>query len=169
MGCAGEASRHLRDEDGNYSCRNSRLYKRVAMVCGMPEEKRAAPLEYDVLSVIWEKGEMTVAEVRSELARRGRILALTTVSTVLDRLYKKGLVGRKLQTARFSPRYVYFATVERSEYENSVVSATISSLLEKMTEPTISKLMELMAENEEDRELLSRYLEKLRQAQKERG
>lgn len=128
----------------------------------MKAQKWIAPLEYDVLSAIWEKGELSVAEARSILQEKGRPLALTTVSTVLDRLYKKGLVDRRIVQNKGNPRYFYVAKINKEEYERGLVSGLLDGLLEKMTEPTISRLMELMTENEEDKEILSKYLEKLK-------
>jgi len=128
----------------------------------MKAQKWIAPLEYDVLSAIWEKGELSVAEARSILQEKGRPLALTTVSTVLDRLYKKGLVDRRIVQNKGNPRYLYVAKINKEEYERGLVSGLLDGLLEKMTEPTISRLMELMTENEEDKEILSKYLEKLK-------
>ena len=46
--------------------------------------------ELDVMSVLWDLGDATVAEVRERLADR---LAYTTVLTVLRTLEQKGYVG----------------------------------------------------------------------------
>ncbi len=132
----------------------------------MKRQRGLATLEYDVLSVIWRSGEVTVSKVRDELEAEGKPLALTTVSTVLDRLYRKGLVKRRLSESKGTPRYIYSAGVTKEDYERGVVSDLLDRLLDKMAEPTISRLMELMAEDERDRELLSKYLEKLKRDKK---
>src|SRR3989449_9495865 len=46
--------------------------------------------ELDVMSVLWDLGDATVAEVRAQLADK---LAYTTVLTVLRTLEQKGYVG----------------------------------------------------------------------------
>ncbi|MFP3219781.1 MAG: BlaI/MecI/CopY family transcriptional regulator [Candidatus Marsarchaeota archaeon] len=132
----------------------------------MNPEKWMAPLEYDVLSVMWEHGELSVARVRDELSRKGKPLALTTVSTVLDRLYKKGLVERRIEKSGGIIKYIYWPKVAKQEYERGLVSGLLDGLLDKMAEPTVSRLMELMAEDDKDREVLSRYLEKLKREKK---
>ena len=132
----------------------------------MKRQRALATLEYDVLKIIWRLGETTVSTVRDELEAEGKPLALTTVSTVLDRLYRKGLVKRRLSESRGNPKYLYSAKVSKEDYERSVVSDLLDRLLDKMAEPTISRLMELMAEDEKDREFLSKYLEKLRRYRK---
>lgn len=48
--------------------------------------------ELDVMSVLWERGDATVAEVQHRLADE---LAYTTVLTVLRTLEEKGHVGHK--------------------------------------------------------------------------
>ena len=53
-------------------------------------------LEHAVMDVLWSRRSPTpVRDVHEELAK-GREIAYTTVMTVLDRLAKKGVVGRRL-------------------------------------------------------------------------
>ena len=49
--------------------------------------------ELDVMTVLWERGPSTVAEVRDALAAAGHALAYTTVLTVLRTLEVKGHVA----------------------------------------------------------------------------
>jgi BlaI family transcriptional regulator, penicillinase repressor len=49
--------------------------------------------ELEVLKVLWDHGSGTVRDVNSELARRGRSWAYTTVQTLLARLQQKGCVA----------------------------------------------------------------------------
>jgi predicted transcriptional regulator len=62
------------------------------------------PLEERVLKQLWRgRGERSVRDVKDAL---GGDLAYTTVMTTLDRLYKKGLLGRRRdgQAYRYSAR-----------------------------------------------------------------
>ena len=62
-------------------------------------------LETDVMLVLWERGESTVAQVREALAQSRR-LAHTTILTVLDRMCAKGavrLVGGRARVKRYRP------------------------------------------------------------------
>lgn len=52
------------------------------------------PLELACLRALWRVGEGTVHDVRRELSKE-RILAYTTVMTLLDRLEKRGCAGRR--------------------------------------------------------------------------
>jgi len=62
-------------------------------------------LETDIMLVLWERGESTVAEVREYLVR-SRVLAHTTIITMLDRMCGKGLVHKvagKSKAKRYRP------------------------------------------------------------------
>src|SRR5207244_6454965 len=73
-------------------------------------------LEFDLMQILWSRGESNVRDVAQQLSRP---LAYTTVMTTLDRLYKKGLLDRRmpdrafLYSARFSPQ-----EWERTQAEN---------------------------------------------------
>jgi len=62
-------------------------------------------LETDIMLVLWERGESTVAEVREYLAK-SRSLAHTTIITMLDRMCGKGVVRRvagRSKAKRYQP------------------------------------------------------------------
>jgi len=52
------------------------------------------PLELLCLRVLWRLGEGTVRDVRKGVSKE-RVLAYTTVMTLLDRLEKRGCVARR--------------------------------------------------------------------------
>src|ERR1700730_10396664 len=63
-------------------------------------------LEADVLKVLKRTGSASAGEIMTEL-KPGRVLAYTTVSTTLDRLYRKGLVTRRSVSGRTGQKHVY--------------------------------------------------------------
>jgi predicted transcriptional regulator len=63
-------------------------------------------LQADVLGAIQKLGKASAREVMKEIGAQ-RQVAYTTVSTVLDRLHKKGLVKRSKVIGRGGGRYVY--------------------------------------------------------------
>jgi predicted transcriptional regulator len=71
---------------------------------------RMGPLEVDVMEVVWKLGTCNVRDVVDQLERK---LAYTTVMTTLDRLYKKGLLSRKMTDRAFA----YSANFSREEWE----------------------------------------------------
>jgi len=80
------------------------------------------PLEEQLLSALWMRGNATVRE----LLDAGNIkLAYTTVMTTLDRLYKKRLLERTAEgrAFRYSPRFT------QEELEKAAIGETIRHLL----------------------------------------
>lgn len=80
-----------------------------------------SPLELDIMKSLWRRGSAPVKDVRDDLSPR-RPLAYTTVMTVLDRMFKKGIVARTKQSRAhvYSPRYS----------ESEVRAAAVRGLLE---------------------------------------
>ncbi len=75
-------------------------------------------LQVDLLEVLWDREEATVAEVQETLlGNRG--LATSTVATLLSRLEKRGVVAHRAD----GRQYVYRAQVTRQEVRDSMVSA----------------------------------------------
>lgn len=71
----------------------------------------SAHLEQAVLQVLWEHPDGVTARTVQD-ALDGRDLALTTVLTVLDRLRRKGMVGRRDDRRP----HEYFATAGREDH-----------------------------------------------------
>ncbi len=97
-----------------------------------------SPLENDVLTELWPASEMKVREIYQALRKRHRKVALTSVAVILDRLFAKGVVDRKIETARGGLRYVYFPKKDKQQFETSVVDNTVNNLIEKFGSVAIS-------------------------------
>lgn len=63
-------------------------------------------LEADVLKTLKNLGKGSAGDIAEGL-HASRDLAYTTISTTLDRLYKKGLVERESAVGRTGQKYVY--------------------------------------------------------------
>lgn len=95
---------------------------------GAPREL-PPPLELECLKALWRlsetaadpaAGEATVKQVREVLAE-ARPLAYTTVMTLLERLVKRGRVGRRKQGRAF----LYSALATRSELRKRAVDEMV--------------------------------------------
>jgi predicted transcriptional regulator len=67
----------------------------------MTSAHELGPLEMEVLGIVETAGPESVTAIQAALARRGSVLAYTTVMTVLSRLYDKGALTRIKEGKRF--------------------------------------------------------------------
>jgi len=87
-----------------------------------PSLNQLGPLEQRLLGEIWSRNNATVRE----LIDHGRLdMAYTTVMTTLDRLYKKGLLGRTEEGRAFR----YFPRVTKEELQREAAGQAIQQLL----------------------------------------
>ncbi len=78
-------------------------------------------LEAKVLGVLEEEESANVREVVEKLNEGDEDLAYTTVGTILDRLYEKGLVERTEEPYKGGSRYVYEYVDFQDEYMDEVI------------------------------------------------
>jgi predicted transcriptional regulator len=64
-------------------------------------------LEREVLAALRLRHDASARQILEDLHRRGVRVAYTTTSTILGRLYAKGMVERTRETCRGGERYVY--------------------------------------------------------------
>ena len=84
-------------------------------------QKTLGFLELKVMKVIWRKEKCTVRDVVEDLKKK-RLLAYTTIMTVMDNLYKKGFVKR----VKVKKTYHY----EPFAYENLFIRSSISKMFQ---------------------------------------
>ena len=70
-----------------------------------PPAKELTERELEIMHVFWDRGELTVADVRDDLAASGRDLAYTTVATLVRILAEKEFLEQTHaeRPFRFSP------------------------------------------------------------------
>lgn len=97
-------------------------------------------LQIDIMRVLWERGQATVAEI-CEALRAERGLALTTVATLLSRLEKRGIVSHETRARQF----VYRPLVTEAEVRHSMVH----ELTERLFDGDVAAMMShLLSERE---------------------
>ena len=79
-------------------------------------EHQLTDLQISIMRVLWTRGEAAVADI-CEALRPERVLAQTTVATILSRLEKRGVVAHRTQARQF----LYRATVTEAEVRRSMV------------------------------------------------
>ena len=107
--------------------------------------------ELDVMSVLWDLGSGTVAEVRKQLPAD---LAYTTVLTILRNLETKGLVSHEAEgkAHRYSPR------VARRAARRNALSQVIDKLFHGSPEQLLAHLVEERALTADDLKRLNAQL-----------
>lgn len=89
----------------------------------MPDTTELSDLQLSVMRVLWTRREASVAEVQAALEDE-RDLAITTVSTILSRLEKRGVVTHRSEGRLF----IYRATVTEPEVRRSMLGSLVDSL-----------------------------------------
>jgi predicted transcriptional regulator len=80
------------------------------------------PLELDIMKAVWQRPPITVRDVQAAI-RSLRPLAYTTVLTIMDRLYHKGVLTRTLQ----GRTHLYQPAIDYTEVRDEAVDALIKS------------------------------------------
>jgi predicted transcriptional regulator len=118
-------------------------------------------LEFALMEILWARGECNVREVAREVDRP---LAYTTVMTTLDRLYKKGLLERRMPERAF----VYSARMSRQEWEIQRAENVVASFFagpHPSRELLVSSFLEAVGGH--DAALLDELEKKIRTKRKE--
>lgn len=115
------------------------------------------PLESDIMTVVWDEGEVTVRNVHQALSG-SRPIAYTTVMTTLGRLADKGLLKRMED----QPAHRYVAVVSREQYARSTVKSVVDWLVGRFPDPAVAYLINRVAKEDE------RVIERLKQAIEQR-
>jgi BlaI family transcriptional regulator, penicillinase repressor len=80
-------------------------------------------LQLSVMRALWERGEASIADVQKALLPE-RVLAQTTVATLLSRLERRGVVAHRVD----GRQYIYRATVAEPEVRRSMVADLTDAL-----------------------------------------
>ena len=83
-------------------------------------------LEADILGALQKLGKGSARQVMKEVSARH--LAYTTISTVLDRLYQKGMVKRSRVIGRGGTKYVYSSS-SSADLRASIVNKALDRLV----------------------------------------
>jgi predicted transcriptional regulator len=101
-------------------------------------------LEERLMAILWADHPLSVRDVNARIKRAK--LAYTTVMTTLDRLHKKGLLGRTRQGNAF----LYAPAIARAEYQRRVVEASLAPMFEQGAAPVLAAFVDLAAQVDEE-------------------
>src|SRR5687768_6667211 len=102
----------------------------------MPPAADLSDLQLATIRVLWDRGEVTTAEVHKAL-QPSRGLAVTTVATLLRRLEERGLVAHRADGRAF----VYRALLSEAEARCSAMSTLLRSVFRNDAQALFSQLV----------------------------
>jgi predicted transcriptional regulator len=119
-------------------------------------------LEAAVLGSVLRLSRASARQVAKDL-EPSRGLAYSTISTTLDRLYKKGMLAREEEIGRGGSRYIYLTHAEE-KVRGKVVKGFVDRLLTAFGPTVISTLTDYVDDIPKDE--LKRLEEKIRKGSK---
>lgn len=121
---------------------------------GRPKATELTGRELEVMHVVWDMGEATVAQVRDALAEAGIDRAMTTVSTLVRILAEKGFLVavRDERPARYRPARSY------EDVSRKLLGEVIDRVFRGSREQLLVRLMEQKKLSAKERALLKDVL-----------
>ncbi len=104
-----------------------------------PESNRLTDLELQIMRVIWDHSEdIAVEEIRLQLEKEGRPLALPSVRTMLGILQDKGFVSRRREGKRFR----YRAEISRPLAQRSLMQDVLERAFDGSARDLVAALID---------------------------
>jgi predicted transcriptional regulator len=97
-------------------------------------------LELAVMDRLWAEGPADVKSLHQIIGRARRI-TLNTVQSTVERLFRKGLLGRD----KVSHAYVYAPRLTREQFGAEVMHGVVRELLGGTLEPVLAAFVDLTA------------------------
>jgi predicted transcriptional regulator len=123
-----------------------------------PRARELTERELEVMHVFWRLGETGIAEVRDDLAVRGRDLAYTTVATLVRILENKGFVE---QTHGERP-FRYRAIRSFEDVSGNMLTDLVQRVFDGSREQLLIRLMDQKKLTAKERRFLQNLLQEPR-------
>lgn len=94
-------------------------------------------LEQDVMEIVWNNPNSSISAILDGL-RKKREIAYTTVATILQRLFDKGLVER----TQTKGHYVYLPKLSKSEYSKKLIKNFLHTITNTFGDVAITSFAE---------------------------
>src|SRR5215208_4380269 len=121
-------------------------------------------LQLAILRVLWQKKESSAADVHAALG--GRDIAITTVSTILTRLERRGIVSHRTVGRTF----VYRPTITEKAVRTSMLRSLVDSVFSRDPTAVVSQLLASRDISPGDLDRMRELIdESRRQSRKKRG
>jgi len=120
-------------------------------------------LQLAIMRVLWDKGEASAAQVQRALDRT-RKLAITTVSTLLVRLEKKGVISHRSEGRTF----VYRPRVSELEMRRRTISSVITNLFRGNPSEVVGQILSERDVSAEDLTRMRKLIQDARAAERKK-
>ena len=108
--------------------------------------KSISELEQQVMDIVWELKGCSVRDVVGRL-KSTRKLAYTTVATILQRLYDKGMVERK----ESKQGYTYYPKLSKQSYSKKLAKSFLGNFFKSYGDTAIASFAETIDELPEEK------------------
>lgn len=129
--------------------------KRNKDATGAIVERHLGSLEAQIMRLLWKKSNLTVRDVVESLPR-SQERAYTTIMTVMNRLYEKGLLLRVIE----GRAYAYSPRMSEQEFLDDVTRRTVRKLIADFGDAAVAGFVgEMRERGPQDLERLRRLVE----------
>lgn len=113
--------------------------------------------EMEILNIVWELGEASVADVREKILEK-RQVAYTTVMTIMKNLADKDY----LKYRKKGLSYIYSAAVEPDQVRYSLIDRLIDKVFQGSPKDLVQTLVQNENLSEDERQEIKKMIDKLK-------
>jgi BlaI family transcriptional regulator, penicillinase repressor len=113
-------------------------------------------LQLAVMKALWKLGKASVTQVRDELEKENRDLAVTTIGTVLSRLEKKGAVSHDTE----GKQYIYTPLITEVDTRKSMLGTLLEQFFGGNPKALVNHLVDEGEFDKKEIEELKKLLKK---------
>jgi predicted transcriptional regulator len=131
----------------------------------MAVKSELGPLELTIMQIMWVHKLSTVREIYETLSKERKI-ALTTISTTMNRLFNKGFLTREVDTGKGGLFYIYKAKETKNRFEKKISENLADQIIKSYGNKASMKIVQEISKNYSEEELsnLLRELERLKES-----
>ena len=118
----------------------------------MAVKSELGPLELAIMQIMWSNKSSTVREIY-EILNKERKIALTTISTTMNRLFNKGFLTREVDTGKGGLFYIYKVKETKSRFEKKVSENLASQIVKSYGNKASMKIIQEISKNYNEEEL----------------
>lgn len=108
--------------------------------------KSLGTLEREVMEIVWQLKNCSVRQVVEHLRKKRRI-AYTTVATIFERLYQKGLLDRRTNPVA----YIYFPKLTKASYSKNMAQSFLKNFIKSFGDVAIASFAETVDQLPQDK------------------